>query len=83
MSIPNSVRCIARWHWAALAILILPGCGIAPAEASSAGDAPARDTTRARAVTPVHTAEAEQKLFHMVPGYHLELVAADRSCRTR
>ena len=28
-------------------------------------------------VTPVHTAEAEQALFHMLPGYRLELVAAE------
>ena len=33
--------------------------------------------TVAKEVTPVHTAEAEQKLFHMVPGYHLELVASE------
>jgi mono/diheme cytochrome c family protein/glucose/arabinose dehydrogenase len=36
-----------------------------------------RDTAPTKAVTPVHTAEAEQKLFHMVPGYHLELVASE------
>jgi len=35
------------------------------------------DTAPATAITPVHTAEAEQKLFHTLPGYHLELVAAE------
>ena len=92
------MRSIVRWGSAALALLCVPGCRVAPAEASSAsrhrlasalyrsvnqfpspvdtGPAP-RDTAPARAVTPVHTAEAEQKLFHVVPGYHLELVAAE------
>jgi putative membrane-bound dehydrogenase-like protein len=101
-SFPYSIPSIARWGSAALALLCIPGCRVAPAEASSpsrhhpasalyqsvrrlvspavaavdTGPAP-RDTAPAKAVTPVHTAEAEQKLFHMVPGYHLELVASE------
>lgn len=35
------------------------------------------DTVPPIAVTPVHTAEAEQALFHLLPGYRLELVAAE------
>ena len=47
------------------------------ATADTGATATPRDTAPARTVTPVHTAEAEQRLFHMVPGYHLELVASE------
>ena len=101
MSFRYSVRTYVSWRVAAVTLLTVPGCRVAPAEASSTARsysgasldlratwrrAPAaevdtgvarRDTAPANAVTPVHTAEAEQKLFHTVPGYHLELVAAE------
>ena len=51
------------------------GTSIRGAIPESPGE-PAPDTG-STSVTPVHTAEAELALFRMLPGYHLELVAAE------